>query len=239
MTMTKLRKLKKWIDGFRTIDYKVPLKEKCGYELIPYHLDSVSRDLLYYSFKRIPISKLSIGIKEYTVTKEFSPSIIADLINKEKSINFTNILYQSVFSDSEKEMCVLTTIYGLGLDREVWRIDITAYAMYRCRSNVYNNEIANIVINFINNFIANIKLDKMFLHPIRARKIDNFNSEKEKEYRSVLTTYFNECDYKKYGIDELLPKNAMNKFRDNEYIHKVNISHICDEYVPYTVMREK
>ena len=113
--MNKKNKFLSWINGFRKIDYVVPLLNKPKLYNLPIDvmgstLGSISSQLAYY-----PIKNVTFGIDEFTAEKEFNSEIRENLIEKKSSISYVKACLEYVRRTNVKEMRVTILISFLNL----------------------------------------------------------------------------------------------------------------------------
>ena len=203
-----LEGIKKFIKGFVKTEYEVPLKEEpetLGYDVLLAMgptIGSITRTLGYY-----PISDVKFGLKSYHIEK-VKIDMLSSVLSKESCKTFSKV--SSVYYESShiKEMTIKHQLFCLGIDRKVWKFDFEVYFIYKYWNNVFDDEIAELSVQYVNGIIEALRLNSMtFNNSLKATSIYDQENVKSRHFSGFVKTYGDTKDYNLFSMETTLPEN--------------------------------
>ena len=211
--------MRKFINGFRKINYIVPLQEECKItENIIKEMSSTT-ELISKKLENLPIKNIIFGFKDYKVKKVLCSGIRKELNEYHKPISFIKVSHQNMIRENIKEIRVVSTIYSMGIDDRIWRFDLNSFIRYSSRSNEFNDELINYCIEYTNEFIKACKLDKMCEYGLYVNKINDYDECNTRNYEGTIKSFGNGKDFMKFGIDEIVPDITRNDIDTDEKLN--------------------
>ena len=233
--------MKKFINGFRKINYIVPLQEECKITQDIIKEMSSTTELISKKLEKLPIKNVIFGFKEYKVKKVRCLGIRKELNSYHKPISFVKVSYQNMIQDKRREIRVVSTIYSMGLDDRIWRFDLNSFIVYSSSSNEFNDELIDYCIEYTNEFIKVCNLDKMCRDGLYVNKINEYDQSNTRNYEGQIKTFGNGKDFMKFGIDDIVPDININDIDTEEKLdyNQDVLELLDDESLVINVIRKK
>lgn len=197
----KKNKFLKWINGFRKIEYNVPLATKV--DLSKINLDimgSVFESMSKLIDVNLKCKSLMFAITDFKATKILDDFELRDEIHeKGESISYLKINRYEMDLSHKREILSLASIFCIGLDDEIWKFDIRASAIYTSYLIYTEMEIVDVLIEFINGVIKTLQLDKMCFYDVVLHNTMKYDSINTETYTGFVKSFCNSNEYQKFA----------------------------------------
>lgn len=200
-------------------------------------INAMLEDLLYNEavemVKRYPISNIEIMVTNYSVNRYYDDLLAINIRHKKESISIiksstisTDVLFEHNFRLS-------TSVFSIGLDNEVWRIDTEILMMYDCSYREFEVKKTDIGIGIINKIYDRFSLDKMFMYKTYLKKTLEYDSTKTLNIEGYSRTICDHDDLKYFGLSGILFERQVQEEFDDP------IEDRSDEKMVVKVIRKK
>lgn len=229
--MNSKQKFKSWLDGFRKKEYTYELPDKPVYNTVELLLkmgDDISP--IMSAIEQIPITNVRFGIHDYSISIVQNNHIKEKLSGMNECISFTKSSVQSFKSTGQTETEVLTTVFCLGIDNNVWKIEFGPFFLYDSMTDEFNSVIIYLCVMLVNATMKALHLDIMTKQELAIKDLWHHDILGEQEFQGKVSTYGQFKEYQIYGIDELLPDLYENDAKlYQQAIHKFPLDKTLEE----------
>lgn len=178
--MKLFQRLKKWINGFRKIEYRVDLQTKFD----PNKLDrSIIDSILQFmirSLDNLSLKNFSFGIRDFLALKVEDNKSRAIILETRKCIS--NMKITRIQNGDSEELLALITLITIGIDDCLWELNYKVGIEY---NGTYNEKILEYLIDYTNGIIECMGTNAMSSVPLEISKRDYISSSIEKYTTTV------------------------------------------------------
>ena len=226
----KLKQFKNWVSGFFKKEYEYELPNQPIYDdvdLIMKMGESLSPILS--TINDMQIDNVRFGIYDYSIKKEYNNELKDKLVDSDTCISFIKSSVETMVT-GQKEIEVLTTVFCLGIDNEVWKIEFKPYFLYDCFSSEFDTSVIQLCVD-----LANLGMDVLNLHVMTKQKPEVSNIWEtdllgERTFTGTINTFGSFTDFQIFGIDEILPDPFINDAKMyQDAIHNFSIDETLEE----------
>ena len=199
-----MNKILQWINGFRKINYEVPLADK-------YHMSEKElADISYFNMvntnlltdnanksNSLGLKNISFKILEFDVSRIKSNELAKCIREQWYSYNNNDTINNISFSVvkrkyyDDRNMDMKTTVFFLGIDGRIWKMRVLSRCSYNCRSSVYNTEIRKSLVAFTNDFLKIKNIQAMSVSDIHIEKLDSYEFKNIHNYETQVMNFNN------------------------------------------------
>ena len=194
----------KWINGFRKINYEVPLETELNSRKIDLNVMGSVFESMANSISLSICDKVIFGIEEFIAKKVHTNLKLFHYLSKNlKPISHIKSSVVTVSKTYDKELCCIFTIYSLGLDNNIWEFKIKANCMYKyMETNKKDDNMLFVLVEYVNGIIKSMNLSAMCKHEVYIDNKEYFNSVDTQEFKGYVKSFCNLEDYQKYGLSQ-------------------------------------
>lgn len=213
-----MKNMKDFINGFKLMDYAVPLAEAPVKQFLS--TESI-KEILRLSGSLL-LSNIKFGIKEYHFEKVHNDLLYKILKETNASKSFTKVYVETFPTTYQKEFHLNTNIFLILIDNEMWKLSIETYLICETPNlEKYDQLLINFLIDHINFTLKETDI-------IRPVVLNDFNVEidllidyqllKSKKFNGYVKTFGDEETLRSIGFEEFLPeeKESQREIIDTE-----------------------
>lgn len=232
-----IQKIKNWFNGFRKLNYDVPLVTEPEVPCLPIK-EIVDIEKM---INNLPIYKVKFGLINYTIEKVQNGPIKREIINTMKPVTFTKVSCEYFRSEKQREIRVTDSIYSIGIDQELWRIDISTFLMCLNHTSDFDDQLIEMCEMYANGVIRVLGLDNIFVQKISIRNFKESDILHKKCFEGYIRTFGDENKFQNYALDEICPIPDTNEATTiQNAVHRDDLnSFIRDNSMIVEVVRKK
>lgn len=221
-----MKRMKKFINGFKLMEYTVPLAETPIKQFLS--MSSIG-EILKLSGSLL-LSNIKFGIKEYHFEKVHNDLLYKILKESNTSKSFTKVYVETFPATYQKEIHLNTNIFMILIDDKMWKLSLESYLICETPNlEKYDQLLINFLIDHINFTLGETDL----IYPV---VLDGFNVEinplidyqllKSKKFNGYIKTFGDEETLRSIGFEEFLPeeKESYQEIADKEMEDKITES---------------
>ena len=203
--------LKKFINGFRKINYEFPLIEDFSH--MPKILSEESSKLIEYITHEIsmyPIENVSYGVSDFKVER-LSDKYLEKLYEGNKPIYLFKDIAKNYKSMDLMENNVLSVVISLGLDNHPYKFEVKSFFTCNCYTTSFNDEFSDFCVFLADVFLKNHNINGMikrgFEIDIKDKYLKDESLISRKHFEGCIKTLGDNNFFKEFDVNEIVDVN--------------------------------
>jgi len=239
--MNNFQRLKNWLKGFFKVEYTCELREEPVVDPCKiFNSTDREMDQFFELIGDFPLKNLSFGLKTYKVEKIRNSSDIKKEIERSNHcISFTKVCTESFSLVNRRELEVVHTLFAIGLDDKVWKIQLQTYMTYTCGTREFDNHLAYALGQFAEICLNGLQLQKIMKSRLEVNDIFQTDLLACRRFDGTISVFGNHDESIIYGIKNELPdvENNIARLIQNS-VHNKPVTKIQeDDSLIYNVVK--
>lgn len=234
-----MKRFLNWLKGFRKKEYTVDLPTEADLT----HVDLKDMDTVFVSISRI-LSNIrcfdaSFILNDFKAKKVSSMDLWKRLQSIKKPISHLKVSRTGVVYSDKKEICVIATVFCLGLDSKVWKFEFNMTSIYSSIRNDIETDIVNLIVEYLNGYIELMGLRKMCFHGMWIDDVNHYDSVNQTTYNITMKSFCQGEDYQSYADNMDTDMKEKSDYIMTTIDHKDMENEIHDKSLIVDVIRKR